>query len=1003
MEVSFPFGPSHQMRLSLDPVSHQLRFLVISNQTGETLSFAAADHIADAYLFHKGTRMTSRSVPEGAEIRLDTWCEGSERDVRHNDVTYTFLVGKDQPVLQVEGRIHVRHPYPVSEPIRWEHLPSKYAVPVIWMGLSFPEQTFMDFHGFGDELKGPLSTMDRPVSFTDGLVLSGAAWQVGTFDSGHIRYDPKTCFLLPDSEYKMVQPDWFDQILTATIVFGDIAAEPYGMREAAERWASCASVSRKRAAVPEQDQDQAACGSFLFEQEQPVRCETIPLPLGDSLWAGIRLSAHHAVVYGAESTDAGRPDIRILPAPLFGLSLRRLADDVRVEVTSADWWESIDAITREGYHQVRFHNPLKESISGIAVTVTVRETERKGLAWQVRVHNRRDDFTVLGAAYPSLRFQAEAFDLFLPEFSGSVAEGAERINTHRNAYYPAGIGFTMPCFGVYNQHRRNGLYYAVHDPAGALKRFGVNTCRKTREGLFSCAFPGIGVGLGENSFELAGEMVWERFDGDWYDVAQRYRAFALTKASWLPPVNEKGRMDTPEWMKQVPFWIMDWMPNTNPAADPVPTSIRPVGTVVADDAWVEEALQLQRELDVPIGYHLYNWHWIPFNNDFPHYFPVKEGFGEGVARLQAQKVHVMPYINGRLWDTCDKAGEDWQFSSRARRWAVKAEDGSLRIETYESHEPDGSVCRLAAMCPSTPLWREVMAQTISRLFGEYGVDGVYLDQIGARHPDACTDVSHPHPPGGGDWWIRSYEALLSQAMLGKPARGMFSTEDNAETYMRHLDGFLTWTWIQDRHVPAFPAVYAGYVAMMGRNTNGVKRTDDGYVRWHIAQQLLYGQQIGWINADVRRFPNQFAFLKKVVHLRYESAAFFCRGCLLRPPQVADDAGTRTTVSGMRLTKTFSYRHVLSGAWRMWDNTGARLFILNCADHAATFVITADAGEYGIRDAGALVKVDGEGEINTVRLLEGCKIQMQGHLPAQSLLALDWTPACDEERGKEAEG
>jgi len=36
---------------------------------------------------------------------------------------------------------------------------------------------------------------------------------------------------------------------------------------------------------------------------------------------------------------------------------------------------------------------------------------------------------------------------------------------------------------------------------------------------------------------------------------------------------------------------------------------------------------------------------------------VKEGFAEGVRELEEAGVFVMPYINGRLWDTRDKGTE----------------------------------------------------------------------------------------------------------------------------------------------------------------------------------------------------------------------------------------------------------------------------------------------------------------------------------------------------------
>jgi hypothetical protein len=64
----------------------------------------------------------------------------------------------------------------------------------------------------------------------------------------------------------------------------------------------------------------------------------------------------------------------------------------------------------------------------------------------------------------------------------------------------------------------------------------------------------------------------------------------------------------------------------------------------------------------PVGFHWYSWHQIPFDNDYPHYFPAKPNFAEGVAELRRSKVQVMPYINGRLWDTHDRGAQDGDFT-----------------------------------------------------------------------------------------------------------------------------------------------------------------------------------------------------------------------------------------------------------------------------------------------------------------------------------------------------
>jgi hypothetical protein len=80
-------------------------------------------------------------------------------------------------------------------------------------------------------------------------------------------------------------------------------------------------------------------------------------------------------------------------------------------------------------------------------------------------------------------------------------------------------------------------------------------------------------------------------------------------------------------------------------------------------------------------------------NDFPHYFPPKPGFKEGVSELEQHGVFVMPYINGRLWDTRDRGTEDFEFSSKALPAATKDHHGEPFVETYFGKESNGTPVR----------------------------------------------------------------------------------------------------------------------------------------------------------------------------------------------------------------------------------------------------------------------------------------------------------------------
>jgi hypothetical protein len=354
---------------------------------------------------------------------------------------------------------------------------------------------------------------------------------------------------------------------------------------------------------------------------------------------------------------------------------------------------------------------------------------------------------------------------------------------------------------------------------------------------------------------------------------------------------------------------------------------------------------------VPIGFHWYSWHQIPFDNDYPHYFPAKPGFPEAVRDLQASGVYVMPYINGRLWDTHDRGVEDFEFTRRALPAATKDEQGKPYIEMYGSKESDGSRVQLATMCPTTELWRSTMRETVLRLFNECGVKGVYMDQIAAAKPQLCFDRTHGHPLGGGHWWTEGYWSLLESIRRTKPADRMLTTECNAEPYTQVFDGYLTWHWQYDGQVPVFPAVYGGAIQMFGRAYRGGPSKDLA-LRMKAGQQLVYGEQIGWLDPDVVHEKGNAEFLRRVVRLRHTLRRYFYAGEMARPPRL-QGAIPRVTAdwqwSGHWPVTTDA---LLAGAWRLPKEKKLVLLLVNVSDEPIQVTLDFDAARYDL-PAGSL--------------------------------------------------
>jgi hypothetical protein len=355
--------------------------------------------------------------------------------------------------------------------------------------------------------------------------------------------------------------------------------------------------------------------------------------------------------------------------------------------------------------------------------------------------------------------------------------------------------------------------------------------------------------------------------------------------------------------------------------------------------------QFAEFFDVPVGFHWYNWHQIPFDNDYPHYFPTKDGFADAVRDLQESNVYVMPYINGRLWDTRDRGIEDFQFTRIARAAATKDENGKPYTEMYGSKESDGSRVALAPMCPATGVWQDRVRDIVLRLFSQCGVKGVYIDQIAAASPRLCFDASHGHPLGGGHWWTESYWRLLEQIHQQMPDDRMLTTECNAEPYIRWFDGYLTWHWQYNGQVPAFPAVYGGAIQMFGRAYRGGPSKDLA-LRMKAGQQLVFGEQIGWIDPGVIREQENAEFLRQVVRLRWSLRRYFHAGQMERPPKFIGDIPRVTADWRWHDEWPVTTDAVMTGAWSLPHEDRTALLFVNVADKPISAPLDVRAGGYG---------------------------------------------------------
>jgi hypothetical protein len=673
-------------------------------------------------------------------------------------------------------------------------------------------------------------------------------------------------------------------------------------------------------------------------------------------------------------------------SPVSGASTGKMpVPPVEVRLDAAAGWQQQEIIATgpDKGVELRWKQPKDQRLKDIQVTAQVAaDSKAAAFRWKLEVQNKSPDWTVWRVVFPQIAVAdlgAQA-SVFLPRGPGEVQRALWQRKFEFRDTYP-GAWMTMQFMAAYDPARNTGLYFALHDPLGNTKDMAVESKPADKAVVFRFDHPVPDMGKPANGFAAGGEAVWQLLRGDWFDAAVLYRNWVRSAAVWYPPVGPDGRADTPLEMRGLCAWVLGGGDPWDPKATlPEPRMV--------------QTKEFARLCGPPVGLHWYNWHPNPFDNDYPHYLPAKKHFKEAVADLQSSGVLVMPYINGRLWDTRDRGLEDFEFGRIARPAAAKDERGEIVIEQYGSKESDGTPVRFAVMCPATKFWQDRVHDIVLRLYNEYGVKGVYIDQVAAAAARLCFDKTHGHPLGGGHWWADGYRQMLDRIRADMPKDRFLTTECNAEAYVRWFDGYLTWHWQYDGQVPAFPAVYGGALQMFGRSFGGGRAASgsrDLAMHMKLGQQLVFGEQIGWINPSVVGEKQNMEFLRQVVRLRGHLRRYFYAGEMARPPKVQGDLPTVRADWGWGGGNWWVQTEVLlTGAWRLPRQNRVALVFVNVSDKPVAAKLPLDATHYGLSAANVQVKVVGaDGPIET--FTEPSRFQRELALPPLAARAWELTP------------
>ena len=664
-----------------------------------------------------------------------------------------------------------------------------------------------------------------------------------------------------------------------------------------------------------------------------------------------RESADLAMVFGHYSHDGGqslaldalvdKADGALLmeqSQALFRLSIQNRQDRSMHTLDSTMPWQNI-SITHEA---LLFRGPI--GVAG-AEDLRVRillaaAPDQPGVSWRLEFIPGSDHWRAQSASVGVICLEpmGTSSHALTPGPEGSVAHDpfSSQMNIART--YPS-MWATLGFMAVWDDGRGGGMYIAAHDPDGANKEMSMRNPGGSSQLVveYDHRLP-FWPDDPARTISTPGTIVWRSFRGDWYEATKLYRDWVRENASWYPPMGPDGRRTTPLWLKQLCIWAR----------------------VFGDAKTIVPQVRKFREtMGMPCGIHWYHWHQIPFDNDYPHYLPAKEGFAQGVKDIQAMGCYAMPYTNGRLWDTRDRGMEDWQFSAVGKAGATKRADGAVVTETYRSTESDGSKVVLAVMCPGSQTWKDKITENDRTLAVDYGLNGVYMDQIGAGAPVLCEDPTHCHPLGGGAWWVAGYKRILQGVRAVIPADRILATECNSETAVDLLDAMICWHIEAENTVPAYSMIYSGVVFRYGSAYDGNIRA----MRMKWAHNLVNGNTPGWFPPAFMDDPAMRDYLVPLVHFRHHTIDYFYQGELSRPPLLRDDVPTwaenwnlfgRYSVNTQPCVQT-AVRRILdydydSQGRRLWASGRVKAALLICTNFStddATTALTIDWQELGI--------------------------------------------------------
>ena len=113
------------------------------------------------------------------------------------------------------------------------------------------------------------------------------------------------------------------------------------------------------------------------------------------------------------------------------------------------------------------------------------------------------------------------------------------------------------------------------------------------------------------------------------------------------------------------------------------------------------------------------------------------------------------------------------------------------------------------------------------------------------------------------------------------------------------------------------------------------------------QQLVYGEQIGWLDPGVIHEKGNAEFLRQVVRLRHALRRYFYAGEMARPPRLLGTIPRVTADWQWSGSWPVTTDALLAGAWRLPREKKLVLLLVNVSDEPVQATLDFDATRYDL--------------------------------------------------------